>query len=82
MSGDDLTPARVRWSLSAALVIAMALETAGALVWIGAAGERLDQAEAKLAEHAAVDARLAALDAQVAGMRAQLNRIEARLDDQ
>jgi hypothetical protein len=66
--------------ISLALVFAIALETAGAFMWAGAAAERIDQLERNAAGSGAVAERLARLEAEMTGMRAQLDRIEARLD--
>jgi hypothetical protein len=66
--------------ISLALVLAIALETAGALIWAGAAAERIDQLELHAGQSGQANERLARLEAQVTAMRAQLDRIEARLD--
>jgi uncharacterized protein YceH (UPF0502 family) len=66
--------------ISLAVLLAIAIETAGALIWAGSAAERIDQLEVQSAQSGQTNERLARLEAQVAAMRAQLDRIEARLD--
>jgi hypothetical protein len=66
--------------VSLAVVLAIVIETAGALIWAGAAAERIDQLEVESAQSGMANERLARLEAQAVAMRAQLDRIEARLD--
>lgn len=61
-------------------MFAIAMETAGALLWAGAVGARMHQVEDQLAQRSLEVQRLARLEAQVGAMRSQLDRIEARLD--
>jgi tetrahydromethanopterin S-methyltransferase subunit B len=63
-----------------ALVLAIALETAGGLIWAGAAAQRLDAVELRVADMREVNSRMARLEVQIADMRAQLDRLETKLD--
>ncbi|MEO1037920.1 MAG: hypothetical protein AAFX09_00105 [Pseudomonadota bacterium] len=64
------------------LVVALALQTAGALIWAGATGERLRYLESRAEAASPVNERLARLEEQTGQMRASLERIERRLHDQ
>lgn len=66
--------------VSAAVLIALAVETAGGLLWAGATIERIDTLERQIAESRPVSERLARVEAQLEAMRSQLNRIETKLD--
>lgn len=63
------------------LVLALAVQTAGALIWAGGASERLDQLEARTAASGLTHERLARLEEHAVHTRAALDRIERRLDD-
>jgi hypothetical protein len=63
-----------------ALILALFLETAGALVWTGRAAARIDDLEASVATQPEVAIRLARLEEQVADARRSLARIEQRMD--
>ena len=65
-----------------ALILALVLETAGALIWTGRAAARLDELETAVATQPEVAVRLARLEEQVADARRSLSRIEQRLDRQ
>ncbi len=75
--GDSI---RLDRRISLAVVLTILLETAGALMWAGAAAERIDQLELSAGQSGLANERLARLEAQTVAMRAQLDRIEARLD--
>lgn len=66
--------------VSAAVVCALALQTATALLWAGAAAERIDALEQQVTDARPVAERLARLEAQLELTRAQLDRIEAKVD--
>ncbi len=78
---DASAGARLDRRITMAFVLAIALETAGAFMWAGAAAERIEQLERHAAGSSVANERLARLEAQTAAMRAQLDRIEARLDE-
>jgi primosomal protein N'' len=63
-----------------ALVVALVLETAGALMWAGRAAARLDEVEQRLALQQPVAERLARLEVRADDARAALERIERRLE--
>lgn len=65
---------------TAAFVLALAVQTGGALLWAGAAGERLAAVEAQVVEVRPVYERLARVEAELSAMRAQLDRIETKVD--
>jgi hypothetical protein len=69
---------RVTVAVGAALVI----QTAAALLWAGAAAERLSQLEERAGASSEIIERTARLEEQMAGARAALARIEAKLDRQ
>lgn len=63
-----------------ALILALVLETAGALIWAGRAAARLDEVERAVATQPEVAERLARLEEQISEARRSLTRIERRLD--
>ena len=67
-------------TISFALILAILVQTAGALLWAGAAEARLSQLEAQAAADLPVAERLARLEEQMIGARQSLTRIERRLD--
>jgi hypothetical protein len=73
-----------RWRLdrqiSAALLVAVALQAAAALLWAGKASARIDDMQRRLEAQAPVAERLARLEAQAEASRQSLVRIEARLE--
>ncbi len=66
--------------LSLAALIAVGVQTALALMWTGAAAERLRAVEAQAAGAEELSVRLARLDEQMIAIRAQLLRIETKLE--
>ena len=64
-----------------ALIVALFLETAGALIWTGRAAARLDAVERSVDKQPEVAERLARLEGQMSDAQRSLNRIERRLDD-
>ncbi len=73
-----------RWRLdrqiSAALIVAVALQAAAALMWAGRASARIDEMHKRLDTQAPVAERLARLEEQATAARAALARIETRLE--
>jgi hypothetical protein len=73
-------------TLTFGVVIALAVQSAGALIWAGGAGERLDQMERRLDDQGALSTpvaeRLARLEEHALHTRASLDRIEQRLANQ
>ena len=71
---------RVDRTITLSLVVAVLVQTAGALLWAGAAEARLSQLETQAAADLPVAERLARLEEQMIGARQSLGRIERRLD--
>jgi Tfp pilus assembly protein PilX len=66
--------------VSLAVLLTLALEAAGAMLWVGSAAQRISALETSIAAQAPVNERLARLEAEMAAARASLTRIESRLD--
>lgn len=66
--------------ITLALLLTILLETAGALLWAGAAAQRLEAVERQADAGAGIAERLARLEAELAAVRAQLDRMERRLE--
>jgi len=66
--------------ITAVVIVALALQTGGALLWAGRAAARLDEMEAQVAAARPLSERLARLEAQMNEAQASLDRIEKRLD--
>ncbi len=62
-----------------AVVIALALQTGGALVWTGRAVERLEALEDAARSARPAEIKLARLETRLDALGAQLDRIEQRL---
>ncbi|HPE46893.1 MAG TPA: hypothetical protein PLR76_00790 [Hyphomonas sp.] len=62
------------------LIMAILIQTGGALVWAGAAAERISNVEAELNDRKSVSERLVRVEAQLEDVRAQLGRIERRVE--
>ena len=69
-------------TISFGLVLAIIIQTTGALLWAGAAEARLTALESRTADTPAVTERLARLEEQMSMARQSLSRIERRLDSQ
>jgi hypothetical protein len=63
-----------------AVIAALALQTAGALVWAGGAAARIAALEDRTDEQGRVAERLARLEEQSKATRAAVERIETRLE--
>lgn len=72
---------RLDRKITLGVIVALALQTSGALIWAGAASERLDQLEARAEAGAAANERLARLEEHAVHTRAALDRIERRLNE-
>ena len=62
------------------LIIAILVQTGGALVWAGSAAERIRTVEAELNDRKTVSERLVRVEAQLEAVSGQLNRIERRME--
>ena len=63
-----------------ALVVALAVQTLGGLVWAGGAAARIATLEQRVGEHRLVAERLARLEEQGVATRQAVERIERRLE--
>jgi len=66
--------------LTAAFVLALALQTGGALMWAGAAAQRISVLEEQAEVARPVAERLARVEAELEAVRAQLDRIEDKVE--
>jgi len=66
--------------ISLALVLTILAQTAGALVWAGAAGERLSMVEKEVEIRRGFAERLARVEAEIEAVRLQLDRIERKIE--
>ena len=66
--------------ITAGFILALALQTGGALVWAGAAAERISLLEQRADIARPVAERLARVEAHLEAIENQLDRIEARLE--
>lgn len=64
-----------------ALIVAIALQTAGALWWAAASTERLSQLEKIAQSRAGISERTARLEEQLIYVRGSLGRIEQKIDN-
>ena len=62
------------------MLVALAVQTGGALMWAGAAAERLSTLERQALLDRPVAERLARVEARLAAVQDQLDRIEDRLE--
>jgi len=83
-NGAQMTDDPRKWHLDKrvpiALILAILIQTAGALTWAGAAAERINQLERQVIDGSDLGERTARLEEQVAFSRASLERIEGKLD--
>lgn len=66
--------------LPAAVIVALIIQTAGALLWTGSAAERIAMLERTLSADQVAISRVAVLEEQISAMRQSLSRIEHKLD--
>ncbi len=66
--------------LTAAFLLALAVQTGGALLWAGAAAERIDVLEERVAMAHPVYERLARVETELEAVRMQLDRIEDKVE--
>jgi hypothetical protein len=77
---DSSSGWRLEHQIPLGVILALAVQTGGALAWAGGAAERIATLEHRLDRQAGVNERLARLEAEAEGARASLARIEAKLD--
>lgn len=77
-------PEVTRWHLDRrvpiALIAAMSLQTAGALLWAGAAMQRIDYLEREVSAGSLMGERTARVEEQMRYLRQSVDRIEGKLD--
>ena len=66
--------------LTIGVILAVAVQSAGVLLWAGAAAERVATLEERMAAAAPVAERLARVEAELGAVRLQLDRIERKLE--
>jgi len=66
--------------LTAAFVLALAVQTGGALMWAGAAAQRIEVLEDRVEAARPVAERLARVETKLEAVRAQLDRIENKVE--
>lgn len=66
--------------ITLAFVLAVLVQTGGALVWAGAAAERITVLERSAEAGRPVGERLARVEAELGAVRAQLDRMERKLE--
>ncbi|KCZ46856.1 hypothetical protein [Hyphomonas pacifica] len=71
---------KMEQKVTAGFVLAVMVQTGGALVWAGAAAERISQLEQTVRERRTVVERLARLEEGVDRMEGQLDRIERKME--
>ena len=71
---------KVERKVSVAIIFAVFIQTAGALMWMGAAAERLDMLEKDIEQQRNTPERLARLEAEIGLIRTQLDRIEQKVE--
>ena len=74
-------PLQIDRTVTFGVVLAILIQTAGALLWAGAAEARLASLETQAAVDAPIAERLARLEEQMTMARQSLGRIETRLDE-
>lgn len=81
---DLSVPASLRQApdlrLTLAILLTLVLQAIAALLWVGAAAQRLDNLEAEIKLQQPILERMARIEAQVAGVRSSLDRIENHID--
>ncbi|MFN4225310.1 MAG: hypothetical protein ACK4HR_03260 [Hyphomonas sp.] len=66
--------------LTIGVILAVAAQTAGVLLWTGAAAQRLETLEERAREGGPVAERLARVEAELGAVRVQLDRIERKME--
>lgn len=79
MGFEDMETLRLERKVPLALVATLVAQTGAALMWAGAAEQRLAQVESRVEAASGGPERLARVE-QVAAVREQLKRMEVKLD--
>lgn len=72
---------RFERTITLGVAVALALQTASALMWAGGVRERISQLEVRTAASDSVNERLARLEEHSLYTRAAITRIERKLDE-
>ncbi|MCE2890346.1 MAG: hypothetical protein ACK5XZ_05580 [Hyphomonadaceae bacterium] len=68
--------------LTLAILLTLVLQAIAALLWVGAAAQRLDNLESEIKLQKPILERMARIEAQVAAVRSSLDRIENHIDQE
>lgn len=68
--------------LTLAILLTLVLQAIAALLWVGAAAQRLDNLEPEIKLQQPILERMARIEAQVAAIRSSLDRIENHIDQE
>jgi hypothetical protein len=68
--------------LTLAILLTLVLQAIAALLWVGAAAQRLDNLEAEIKLQQPILERMARIEAQVAAVGSSLDRIENYIDQE
>lgn len=66
--------------IGAAFILALIIQTSGALMWAGAAAQRIEVLEEKAKAARPIAERLARVETELEAVRAQLDRIENKVE--
>ncbi len=77
-----MTPSRFRFDrqVTLAVVVTVAIQAGGGLIWAGRASARIDDLQRRVESQGETAERLARLEEQVSAMRVTLERVERRLE--
>ena len=73
---------RFEHKITLGFLLALLVQTGGALVWAGAAGQRIATLEQTVSERRTVVERLVRVESGLEAMSGQLDRIERKLEDE
>ena len=82
LSAPLITRQASDFRLTLAILLTLVLQAIAALLWVGAAAQRLDDLEAETQLQQPILERMARIEAQVAAVRSSLDRIENHLDQE
>ncbi len=74
-------PFRLDRQVTLAVIVTIAIQAGGGLMWAGRASARIDELGRRVEGQGAVVERLARLEEQLAATRLTLERLERRLED-
>ena len=77
-----MTPSRFRFDrqVTLAVVVTVAIQAGGGLIWAGRASARIDDLQRRVESQGETAERLARLEEQLSAMRVTLERVERRLE--